>query len=154
TDQLAWSSDIQGALGNGTELGLNNLRPGTHNITLVVTNSLGLTGSATVPITVSPPDPAPFSDVHSSDYFYQPVNWLYQNVIIDGYGDNTFRPYNNTTRGQLVKVMVLAQDLALQPGGLARFTDVPASNPFYRYVQTAVAQGIIGGYNDAAHCGT
>ena len=46
--------------------------------------------------------PLPFTDVSSSDYFYTAVQYLYCRGVISGYGDGTFRPYNNTTRGQMV----------------------------------------------------
>ncbi len=53
--QLAWSSDIQGALGNGEVLNLNNLKVGKHTITLTVTNSQKLTGTTTVAVTINAP---------------------------------------------------------------------------------------------------
>ncbi|HUS13652.1 MAG TPA: Ig-like domain-containing protein, partial [Chloroflexia bacterium] len=39
-----------------------------------------------------------FTDVHPTDYFYTPVQALACQGVISGYGDETFRPYNNTTR--------------------------------------------------------
>src|SRR5207253_2272902 len=49
---------------------------------------------------VSTPCVITFSDVHPTDYFYAGVRWLYCRGAISGYDDGTFRPYNNTTRGQ------------------------------------------------------
>src|SRR5262249_47373871 len=40
-------------------------------------------------------------------YFYVPVQYLYCHGVISGYSDGTFRPYNNTTRSQMVKILVL-----------------------------------------------
>lgn len=53
-DSLVWTSDIQGTLGNGELLELTNLKVGMHTITLTVTNSLKLTGKASVTLAVHP----------------------------------------------------------------------------------------------------
>src|SRR5205823_113928 len=51
-----------------------------------------------------------FSDVYPNDYFHDAVNFLYCRGAISGYADNTFRPSNNTTRGQLCKIVVLVEE--------------------------------------------
>ena len=91
--------------------------------------------------------PMSFSDVQPSDYFYIPVRYLYCAGVISGYADGTFRPYNNTTRGQLSKIVVLAEGWALDCT-TQHFTDVPPTDPFYCYVETAFGHGIISGYSD------
>jgi hypothetical protein len=68
--------------------------------------------------------------------------------VISGYGDNTFRPYNNTTRGQLAKIIVLAEGWTLLNPAQPTFSDVPADHPFYQFVETAYDEGIIAGYRD------
>lgn len=94
------------------------------------------------------PCPINFSDVHSTDYFYQSVQYLYCEGAISGYSDNTFRPYNNTTRGQLSKIVVLAEGWSIDTTGGPHFTDVPATNPFYTFIETAYNHHIISGYAD------
>lgn len=47
---LAWSSDRQGALGNGTTLPTNALSSGLHRITLTVNDSSGQTATATATV--------------------------------------------------------------------------------------------------------
>jgi hypothetical protein len=89
-----------------------------------------------------------FSDVQPSDYFYIPVQYLYCAGVISGYADNTFRPYNNTTRGQLSKIVVLAQGWALNCPIPGHFSDVPPDNPFFCYIESAYGRGIISGYAD------
>lgn len=89
-----------------------------------------------------------FSDVQPSDYFYGAVRYLYCNGIITGYVDDTFRPYNNTTRGQLSKIAVLAMGWDVDCPEMGHFSDVPFSHTFYCYIETAFSHGIISGYGD------
>jgi len=86
--------------------------------------------------------------VQQSDYFYVPVRYLYCIGAISGYADGTFRPYSATTRSQLVKMVVLARGFPLVRPATPTFSDVPASQPFYPYIETAAQHGIISGYAD------
>ena len=91
---------------------------------------------------------ANFSDVHPTDYFYTPVTYLACHGIISGYADGTFRPYNNTTRGQLSKIIVGAEGWAIDTSGGPHFSDVPTTNAFYAFIETAYHHGVISGYAD------
>src|SRR5205807_8942053 len=99
-------------------------------------------GPSPTPCTIS------FSDVHPSDYFYQPVLYLYCHGVICGYGDNTFRPFNYTTRAQMVTIVVLgfAKPLTTPPPGQYTFHDVPPGAPFFDVIETAAADSIISRY--------
>jgi hypothetical protein len=98
------------------------------------------------------PTPRPesnrFSDVNPSDYFYHFVLDLNDDGAVGGYSDGTFRPYNNATRGQFVKIAVLAFHIPLYEGNEQHFTDVPQDHTFYKYIETARRDNIIGGYAD------
>src|SRR5690349_7427780 len=59
-------------------------------------------------------DPVAFSDVQPADFFYTPVQHLAGLGVISGYIDGTFRPYNQTTRAQMVKIVILGFDKPLQ----------------------------------------
>ncbi|MGI8586113.1 MAG: S-layer homology domain-containing protein [Chloroflexia bacterium] len=109
---------------------------------------LGGPGPTPTPTTCS----VSFSDVHQNDYFYTPVLYLACHGVISGYNDGTFRPYANTTRSQMVKIVVLGFNKAIvTPAGTNySFTDVPRTNPFFSMVETAYADGIVSGYT----CGT
>jgi hypothetical protein len=76
------------------------------------------------------------------------VTYLACAGAISGYSDGTFRPYNNTTRGQLSKIVVLAEGWAIDMGGGPHFSDVQVGSAFYDYVETAYNKGIISGYAD------
>ena len=89
-----------------------------------------------------------FSDVTSSHHFYDAVRHLYCIGAVNGYPDGTFRPNNNTTRGQLAKVVVVAKNWPLYNPGRPSFSDVQPDNPFYLYVETARSRNIISGYTD------
>jgi hypothetical protein len=75
---------------------------------------------------------------------------LYCRGALSGYADNTFRPYNNTTRGQLSKIVVLAEAWPINTAGGPHFADVPDTNPFYSYIETAYNHGVTSGYADGS----
>lgn len=89
-----------------------------------------------------------FNDVMPSEYFYTPVNWLVAHNIVSGYSDGTFRPYNNTTRAQVTKMVVLGEGWQQINPASPTFIDVDPGTTFYQYIETAVQHGIITGYAD------
>ncbi len=96
-----------------------------------------------------------FTDVPTSNSFYQYVETMYHANIIGGYttgcstGSPCFKPNNNVTRGQLSKMASLAFGFSEAVSGQT-FQDVPTSSTFYPYIQRLNGRGIIGGYA----CGT
>jgi len=46
--------------------------------------------------------------VPADNPFYQYVETAYAHGIMSGYGDGTFRPGNNATRGQIAKIIFSA----------------------------------------------
>src|SRR5439155_7233533 len=81
-------------------------------------------------------------------YLYQSVHYLYCAGVVSGYSGGTFRPYNNTTRGQLCKIVVLAEGWPVTTNGGPHFSDVPVSSAFYNYIETAYNHGAVSGYSD------
>jgi hypothetical protein len=99
----------------------------------------------------APPSATPcsitFTDVHPSDYFYTPVQYLACRGIISGYSDNTYRPNNPTTRGQMVKIVVNAYHVpGYSPPNQYTFTDVTPAYPFFTFIEAAAHAGIVSGY--------
>ena len=121
-------------------------------IAVCATPTPRVTTTPAPPTATTTPCNITFTDVHPSDYFYEPVRYLYCHNVISGYADNTFRPYNNTTRSQMVKIVVLGfnKPIATPTAGGYTFTDVPPSNPFFNYIETAASLNIVSGYT----CGT
>lgn len=91
-----------------------------------------------------------FSDVPVGSTFYSYIETGYSHGILSGYANGTFQPGNNITRGQLTKLTVLARGYSLLTPATATFNDVPPGSTFYTYIETAVGQGIIGGYADGS----
>jgi hypothetical protein len=100
------------------------------------------------PAATRTPRANPFRDVSTGDYFYEHTLDLRYDQAIGGYNDGTFRPYNQATRAQLVKIVVLAFHIPLYNGSEQSFSDVPTNHPFYHYIMTAKRDNIITGYND------
>jgi Tol biopolymer transport system component len=89
----------------------------------------------------------PFSDVPGTTFAPYITN-LYCMGIVEGYGDNTFRPGDGADRGTLARWLVKARGWAINTSGGPHFTDVQPANPLYPYVETAVNHGVMGGYAD------
>ncbi|MDQ2806173.1 MAG: S-layer homology domain-containing protein [Chloroflexota bacterium] len=96
------------------------------------------------------PCPIRFTDVTDpSTYYYTAVYYLACHGIVSGYSDGTYRPFNNTTRAQMTKIVVLAFNIPLvtPPAAADRtFTDVLPDNVFYQLIETAAAHRIVTGY--------
>jgi hypothetical protein len=94
-----------------------------------------------------------FSDVTDpAAYYYEGVYYLACRGVVGGYSDGTYRPFNNTTRGQLAKIVVLGFALPLQtPAGGYSFADAGPGSTFFAYVETASGAGLVGGYPCGGH---
>jgi hypothetical protein len=123
--------------------------------------TFALSATPTPPVSVTPagtgtatPTPSPcsitFSDVQSSDYFYEPVRSLVCRGVISGYSDNTFRPYNNVTRAQVCKMLVLGEGWPIDTTNGPHFTDVLPDYWAYDFIETVHNRpgNIITGYDD------
>ncbi|MDQ2808623.1 MAG: S-layer homology domain-containing protein, partial [Chloroflexota bacterium] len=115
---------------------------------------------------VTPPARGTFVDVDSSNVFYGLIETAAARGIVSGYlcgGINSqtgvaepcdslnrpyFRPANAVTRGQLTKIVVGGAGWALLNPPTPTFGDVARDSVFYRFIETAVCHGILGGYSD------
>ena len=128
----------------------NTPGPGASNTPVPPTNTaVPPTNTAVPPTVTSTPCAITFTDVAPTDYFYVPVQYLYCHGVISGYADNTYRPYNQTTRSQMVKIVVLGfqKPITTPAAGGYTFTDVPPAQPFFSVIETAAALNIVSGYN-------
>lgn len=93
---------------------------------------------------------APFLDVKHSDWYYEPVNYVYEKSLFSGMSEHTFGPSEPMTRAMLTTVLY---QLAGAPAGemaaaSVSLTDVPASAWYAPYVKWAVSQGVTAGTGD------
>ncbi len=51
----------------------------------------------------------PFTDVFAANQYSEAINYLYENGIIDGYTDGTFKPENEINRAEFLKILVAAK---------------------------------------------
>ena len=88
----------------------------------------------------------PFSDVKTSDWFYDAVQYARVNGFFSGTSTSTFTPYGTMTRGMFVTVLgrMAGVDASAYSGG-TEFTDVAESQYYAPYVRWAAKHGITSG---------
>jgi hypothetical protein len=86
-----------------------------------------------------------FTDVPSTNTFYSNIRCLACRGIIGGYSDNTFRPNNDITRGQIAKIVSQSAGFS-DPAGTRIYEDVPESGTFFTWIQRLSNRGLVGGY--------
>ena len=89
--------------------------------------------------------PLQFPDVPQGSTFYPYIRCLVCQGIIGGFGDGTFKPGNNVTRGQLSKIVANAAGFSEQVTGQS-FEDVPVGSTYYPFIERMAARHTIGGY--------
>lgn len=68
--------------------------------------------------------------------------------VAAGYGDGTFRPGLAVGRGHFAKMAAVGLGVPPSLPDTPSFSDVPAADPLYSYIEGAVAAGVISGYGD------
>jgi hypothetical protein len=89
-----------------------------------------------------------FSDVPSSNPYYEQINFLFCRGVVSGFPDRTFKPYDTTKRAQLAKMIVNAFGFPVNTQGGPHFTDVARDNEFYGVIETAYNRGIVTGFGN------
>lgn len=67
-----------------------------------------------------------FKDISNGYKYYKEISTCATNGVIDGYKDNTFRPYSNATRAEVAAMMVrtiMSADISISNNELKRFAD-------------------------------
>lgn len=89
----------------------------------------------------------PFYDVCRTDWYYAPVNYVYENSLFSGMDENHFGPSSAMNRAMLMTVlyrMAGSPASQLQSASIS-FADVPNSAWYSAYVKWGAAQGITAG---------
>jgi hypothetical protein len=93
---------------------------------------------------------APFSDHIGHDY-QEAIEYLYENEIIDGYPDLTFKPDKQINRAEFLKIIIASnfdKTLYSYYSDENCFPDVPENEWYTGYVCFAKEKGIVEGYPD------
>lgn len=89
-----------------------------------------------------------FADIRRTDPNYEAIKYLKDNDIISGYSDGTFRPNQTVNRAEALKMLMLAFNVDVGGPFQMNFNDVDQNAWYSSTLSTAVARGIVKGYND------
>lgn len=143
---LARSGDsvtISGASGGSVVVSENGTTTTTTTITPGQDVSVTLDGD----INEEPDTPAgdmPFTDVRTSDWFYDPVKYVYEEGLMTGTGATAFAPNVTTTRAMIVSILYRLEGGPVVSGS-SPFNDVHTSDWYCDAVRWAERTGVVGG---------
>ncbi len=95
---------------------------------------------------------ASYNDLNVNYECYYPVMRLSDSKVINGYEDNTYRPWNNVTRAEFCKIVVAMMDKTLEAESISNtspYDDVNKVKWCIPYVNYLTSNNIIKGYADA-----
>ncbi|NCP67163.1 hypothetical protein GW756_03140 [bacterium] len=93
---------------------------------------------------------AAFNDVEFNHPYYDAINYLQAEGIVEGYSDGTFKPENQINRAEFTKIVLETQfknDIQPCPNELP-FSDINFSDWYSGIVCSAKSLGIVDGYPD------
>lgn len=95
------------------------------------------------------PAPAalPFTDVKSGNWFYDAVQYAYEQGLMTGTSATTFAPNGTMNRAMIVTVLYRLEKSPAVTGA-SKFTDVPAGQWYSDAVAWAAANKIVNGYDE------
>ena len=88
----------------------------------------------------------PFTDVNTTDWCYDAVQYAYEKGMMNGTSTTTFSPDGTTTRGMIVTILHRMEGTPTATG--TAFTDVPTGQWYSDAVSWASANGIVSGYGN------
>lgn len=97
---------------------------------------------------------ADFADLPDSNPHYAAVSALVSQGILKGYDDGTFKPDQNVTRAEAIKIILLGSGITLDGASnlpALTFSDVTSADWYYDYLKIAVNKGIVKGYEDGTY---
>lgn len=84
-----------------------------------------------------------FTDIKEGKWYTEAVNALATDTILEGYKDGSFKPLNNMTKAETVKVIALAKGLDVENVKSPDFSDVKEDAWYYKYIAAAKEAGIV-----------
>ncbi|MDO5634639.1 MAG: S-layer homology domain-containing protein [Micrococcus sp.] len=91
-----------------------------------------------------------FTDVAPTHWAYSAITWISERGITTGYRDNSFRPNNHVTRGEVAAFLYRYSGDNHTGPSQSPFWDMRPQDPHYDAVTWAVDQGIFTGYVDGS----
>lgn len=88
----------------------------------------------------------PFTDVDTTDWFYDAVQYAYEKGMMSGTSTTAFSPGGTTSRGMIVTVLHRMEGTPATSGAV--FTNVPDGQWYTNAVAWASANNIVGGYGN------
>ena len=90
----------------------------------------------------------PFTDVKSSDYYYNAILWAYRNDIVTGIDSKTFAPKKNITREQIAATLYRMAGSPSASGYLTGYYDYAKIHSYAtNAMRWAISNGVITGSN-------
>lgn len=100
----------------------------------------------------SPISSANFTDVQESNNFFDAINYLKENKIVQGYKDGSYQPEKKINRGEFTKIIIAAYfdetEIKNCDVNQLKFSDLPKDQWFSPYICTAFENKIIKGFSD------
>ncbi len=91
-----------------------------------------------------------FADVKRNHPNYNAIKYLKDKDIVSGYSDGSFQPNKTVNRAEALKMLMLAFNVDVGGPFDLHFNDVDKSAWYASTLSTAVARGIVNGYNDGS----
>lgn len=88
----------------------------------------------------------PFTDVKSTDYYYEAVLWAYHNNVVNGTSTTTFGPKGKITREQIASILWRLAGKPVYSASLRSYTDYASVSDYaYDAMSWAVGSGYVKG---------
>ena len=107
----------------------------------------GFGGVQTEPVTPTRPS-GKFNDLNGYDWALDAIDKLVQKSIVSGTSATTFEPAKSVNRAEFAKLVVSAFGLTLKNDKVLSFSDVNSAEWYKQYVDIAVSNGIVTGYEN------
>lgn len=96
-----------------------------------------------------------FTDVDTSLWYHDALDFVLENELMSGYGDGTFGPNDKTNRAMIVNILWRLEGKPIYGTGMSEtFPDVPDDEWYTAAVEWAACEKIVSGYPDGTFAPT
>ena len=146
------NADCFQATGDCYRFSLTGTRPAVQHIDTAFDETLSYNGfMRTAALHVG----GSFADVPANNLFYPFIENLFHNGVTGGCAGGGYCPATNVTRAQMAVFLLKARWGAVflpPPATGTAFPDVPAGNPFARWIEELAREGVTGGCGGGLYC--